>query len=292
MRVAELYASTDRPVVSLEFFPPRDQSAEEGFYRAVDTLSGLNPDYMTVTFGAGGSTREGSWQTVRKLLREKNLPTVAYIAGYGLGPDELTAVLDRYRDLGVKTIFVIRGDKPRGSDFTPHPDSFSYAAELIAFIRERYDFDLGCAGYPEGNGSGNGPDRDIAFLRQKVDRGAQYVVSQYCYDTENFFAFVEKCRAAGITVPIIPGIMPIYSVKMTRNLCSLCGASIPSAMEGKLLELADREPKEAAAYGVAVATAQCRDLLKGGVDGLHFYTMDRAKSLVEIITTLRAEKLL
>lgn len=292
MRVAELYASTDRPVVSLEFFPPRDPSAEEGFYRAVDTLSGLHPDYTTVTFGAGGSTRDGSYQTVRTLLTEKNLPTVAYIAGYGLGPDEITAVLDRYRDLGVKTIFVIRGDKPRGSDFTPHPDSFSYASDLIAFIRERYDFDLGCAGYPEGNNSGDGPDRDIAFLKQKVDNGAQYVVSQYCYDTEKFFTFVEKCRATGISVPIIPGIMPVYSVKMTRNLCTLCGASLPPAMQKHLQELADREPKEAAAYGVAVAIAQCRELLKHGVDGLHFYTMDRAKSLVEIISALRGDNLL
>ena len=148
MRVSSLYENSKKPVISMEFFPPRDEKAAEKFGAIIDNLAELKPDYMSVTFGAGGSTRDGSYQTVKNII-DKKLLTVAYIAGLGLGPDEITEILDRYKDIGVETIFVIRGDKPRDDNYTPHPDSFSYASEMIAFIKERYDFTLGCAGYPE-----------------------------------------------------------------------------------------------------------------------------------------------
>ncbi len=292
MIVSNLYDRKDKTVISFEFFPPRDAEAEAGFYKVVDELKSLNPDYMTMTFGAGGSTKDGSYQAVKKMMQDKNLPTVAYIAGYGLGKSEITNVLDRYKELGVETIFVIRGDEPKNADFTPKPDSFAYASDLIAFIKERYDFDLGCAGYPEGHIDAQSLEKDTEVLKLKVDNGAKYIVSQYCYDNEKFFSYIERCRAAGITVPIIPGIMPVYTVKLTRMLCKLCGSSIPDSMEQKLQELSTAEPKDAAAYGVGFAVNQCRELLKHGVEGLHFYTMNRSKSVVEIINTLRAEKLL
>ncbi|MBL0732539.1 MAG: methylenetetrahydrofolate reductase, partial [Desulfosarcina sp.] len=149
MRVSSLYENSKKPVISMEFFPPRDEKAAEKFSAIIDKLAELNPDYMSVTFGAGGSDRDGSYQTVKNIM-DKKLPTVAYIAGLGLGPDEITEILDKYKALGVETIFVIRGDKPRDDNYTPHPDSFSYASEMIAFIKEGYDFTLGCAGYPEG----------------------------------------------------------------------------------------------------------------------------------------------
>ncbi|MCK5097251.1 MAG: methylenetetrahydrofolate reductase, partial [Desulfobacteraceae bacterium] len=210
MRVTDLYKK-EKPVISMEFFPPRSEKAAEKFDTIIDTLSESNPDYMSVTFGAGGSDRDGSYQTVKKIMIDKNIPTVAYIAGYGIGPDEITKVLDRYKELGVKTIFVIRGDKPREDDFTPHPDSFSYASEMIAFINANYDFTLGCAGYPEAHVEAKSLDKDIEYLKLKVDNGAQYVVAQYFYDNQYFFDYVEKCRAAGINVPIVPGIMPVYT---------------------------------------------------------------------------------
>ncbi len=292
MRVSNLYGKKEKRVISFEFFPPRDAEAEAGFYKVVDELTALNPDYMTMTFGAGGSTKDGSYQAVKKMIQEKKLPTVAYIAGYGLGQSEIITVLDRYKELGVETIFVIRGDEPKNAEFISQPDSFAYASDLIAFIKGRYDFDLGCAGYPEGHITAQSLEKDTEILKLKVDNGAKYIVSQYCYDNQKFFSYIDRCRAAGITVPIIPGIMPVYTVKLTRMLCKLCGSSIPASMDKRFEELSTADSKDVAAYGIEFATNQCRELLKHGVDGLHFYTMDRSKSVIEVINRLRSEKLL
>ncbi|MFH2067365.1 MAG: methylenetetrahydrofolate reductase [NAD(P)H] [Pseudomonadota bacterium] len=291
MRVTDLYQGS-KPVLSLEFFPPRNEKADKEFDGLIDKLSTLNPDYMSVTFGAGGSTRDGSYQTVKKIMMEKHQPTVAYIAGYGLGPEEITAVLDKYKDLGVETIFVIRGDKPKDDQFTPHPDSFSYASEMIAFIRKHYDFTLGCAGYPEGHIEAKSLEKDIHFLKKKVDHGAEYIVAQYFYDNDYFFNYVKKCRAIGIGVPIIPGIMPVYSVKMTRMLSKVCGSRITDALQ-KRLDTVDADDANAVVQiGIDFAVEQCRGLLKEKVPGLHFYTMDRSESTMAIVQRLGQEKLL
>ena len=291
MRVSNLYKSSKKPVISMEFFPPRNEKAAEKFGSIIDNLSQLKPDYMSVTFGAGGSDRDGSYQTVKHLV-DKKLPTVAYIAGYGLGPDEITEILDKYKNIDIETIFVIRGDKPRGDDYTPHPDSFSYASELIAFIKERYDFTLGCAGYPEGHIEAESLEKDIEFLKLKEKNGAEYVVAQYFYDNNYFFEYVEKCKAAGITIPVIPGIMPVYTVKMTQMLSKVCGTSFTDEFQDKLDKLANADKDEVLNFGIDFAVEQCRGLLKKGVAGLHFYTMDRSKSTTEIITRLRQENLL
>lgn len=291
MRVTELYENK-KPVISMEFFPPRNEKAASTFPDLIDNLAEQKPDYMSVTFGAGGSNRDGSYQTVKTVMVDKKNPTVAYIAGYGLGPDEIREVLDKYKDLGIKTIFVIRGDKPRGDDFSPHPDSFSYASDLIAFIKENYDFTLGCAGYPEGHVEAQSLEKDIECLKLKVDAGAEYVVAQYFYDNQFFFDYVDKCRAAGIEVPIIPGIMPVYTVKMTQMLSKVCGSKITAPLQQRL-DVVDAEDKAAVLdLGIDFATQQCRDLLEAGVPGLHFYTMDRSKSTSEIIERLKQDTLL
>jgi methylenetetrahydrofolate reductase (NADPH) len=288
MRVTDLYKKK-KNVISMEFFPPRNEAATEKFSATVDTLADLSPDYLSVTFGAGGSTRDGSYQTVKNLVQSKKLPTVAYIAGYCLGPDEICRVLDAYEALGVETIFVIRGDKPADDTFTPHPDSFSYAGEMIHFIKSRYGFTLGCAGYPEGHLEAESLDSDIRHLKEKIDAGAEYVVCQYFYDNRFFFDFVDKCRDQGIQVPILPGIMPVYTVKLTRMLSRVCGSTIPAWLDEKLSALDPEDKAGAAQLGVEVATDQCRKLLEKGVDGLHFYTMNRAKSTTEIIKQLKRE---
>ncbi len=289
MRILQLYESKEAPIISLEFFPPKDA---EAFGKTVDELALLKPDYVTVTFGAGGSTREGSYQTVKQLIEDKNLPVVAYIAGYGLGPNEITDVLDKYQALGIGTIFVIRGDKPREADFVPHPDSFHYAYEMIRFIKERYDFTLGCAGYPEGHLEAESLEADIEHLKLKIESGAEYIVTQFCYDNSLFSRYVEKCRTIGITVPIIPGIMPVYSIKLTNTLTKLCGATIPGTMKQRLDGLANADSDAALSFGIDQATEQCRELLRQGLPGLHFYTMDRSRSTSEIIRRLKAEQLL
>ena len=291
MRVTDLYKS-EKPVISMEFFPPRTEKAEKNFGNLIDNLSAGSPNYMSVTFGAGGSTRDGSYQTVKQVHQEKKQPTVAYIAGYGLGPDEIVKVLDNYKDLGIETIFVIRGDMPQGTDFTPHPDSLGYASDMIAFIKKQYDFTLGCAGYPEGHIDAESLDKDIEFLKLKVDNGAEYVVAQYFYDNDYFFKYVEKCRQAGINVPIVPGIMPVYTVKMTANLARVCGTTITGELQSRL-DAVDAEDKDAVLeLGVNFSVEQCRGLLRHGVDGLHFYTMNRSDSTLSILKQLRDEGLL
>lgn len=291
MRVTNLYHEK-KPVISMELFPPRNEKAEKSFGPLIDKLAAKSPDYMSVTFGAGGSTRDGSYQAVKKIISDKNLPTVAYIAGYGLGPDEITAVLENYKSLGVETIFVIRGDKPQGNDFKSHPDSFSYASDIITFIKDRYDFTLGCAGYPETHIEAESLEKDMQYLKLKVENGAEYIVTQYFYDNRYFFEYREKCRSCGIDVPIIPGIMPVYTVNMTNMLAKVCGSSITNDLKG-LLDRVDPDDKAAALnIGIDFATDQCRALLKEGVAGLHFYTMDRSKSTSEIIHRLKNENLL
>lgn len=276
----------------MEFFPPRNEKAAATFGTLIDELAVHRPDYMSVTFGAGGSTRDGSYQTVTELMIEKKQPTVAYIAGYGLGPDEIRTVLDKYKELGVETIFVIRGDHPRETGFTPHPGSFPYASNMIAFIKKHYDFTLGCAGYPEGHIEAESLEKDISCLKRKVDNGAEYVVTQYFYDNAYFFEYADKCRAKGINVPIVPGVMPVYSVKMTHMLAKVCGSTIPDKLQDRL-DAVNADDKDAVSnLGIDVATEQCRELVKEGVAGLHFYTMDRGQSTREILNRLKQENVL
>ncbi|KPA18443.1 5,10-methylenetetrahydrofolate reductase [Candidatus Magnetomorum sp. HK-1] len=291
MKVTDLYKNK-KNVISMEFFPPRNEKAAEKFGSIIDTLSEQNPDYMSITFGAGGSTRDGSYQTVKQVMIDKSLATVAYIAGYGLSPEDIKAVLDKYKELGVETIFVIRGDKPNNENFQPHPDSFLYASDMINFIKKNYNFTLGCAAYPEGHVEAESLEKDLEYLKLKVDNGAEYVVSQYFYDNSYFFDFVKKCRSNGIKVPIIPGIMPVYTLKMTNMLSKVCGSSITDELQKKL-DNVDSEDKEAVLeLGIDFATNQCKGLLNEGVPGLHFYTMNRSKSTSEIISRLKQENLL
>ena len=290
MRVIDLFKAKDRPLISFEFFPPRDEEAAQKFERVIGNLAELKPDFVSVTFGAGGSTKEGSYQLVDKLKNEKGLPTVAYLAGYGLGPDDIVSVLDGYKNLGIETIFVIRGDKPHGGDtFTPHPQSMPHATDMISFIKERYDFCLGAAGYPEGHIEGESKEKDLEYLKLKVDNGAEYVVSQYAYIEGCFFDFVSRARAIGIEVPILPGIMPIYTVKMTENLARICGTTITDEITQGLAKVSPDDKEAILNFGIDFATQQCRQLLKEGVAGLHFYTMNRAKTVVKIINRLKKE---
>jgi len=293
MRVSNLLNTTKRPIISFEFFPARNEKAAEKFEKVIDNLAKLEPDYLSVTFGAGGSTREGSYQLVDKLIHKKGLKTVAYLAGFGLGPDEITSVLDGYKNLGVETIFVIRGDAPQKSDgFKPHSESLPHASDLLSFIKDRYDFCLGAAGYPEGHIEAESKEKDLEYLKLKVENGAQYIVAQYFYDNQYFFDFIERCRAMGINVPILPGIMPIYSMKMTETLAGLCGTTITNEVRQGLDKLPPEDKEAVANFGIDFATRQCRELLQRGVQGLHFYTMDRGKTVIEIINRLKNEALL
>lgn len=293
MKVTHMWKSGQGPTVSFELFPARTEKAAANLEKAVDVLAALRPDFVSVTFGAGGSTREGSRQLIQKLKHEKGLEVLGYFACYGLGPEDIIAVLDSYQAIGVENILAVRGDPPREQEgFEAHPDAFLHASDLVAFIRPRYDFCMGVAGYPEGHIEATSQERDLEYLKLKVDRGAEYVICNYFYDNQYFFDFLGRCRAIGIDIPILPGIMPIYSVKMMEILASLCGATITQEVKQGIAALPEGDPEALLEFGVELAVRQCSQLLEAGVPGLHIYTMDRSKSTVEILNRLRGNRLL
>lgn len=292
MKLTHLWKTSPKPTLSFELFPARTEKAAANLDKAIDKLAALGPDFVSVTFGAGGSTRDGSYQLAKKLRDEKGLKVLTYFACYGLGPDEITAVLDDYQALGIENVLAVRGDEPREGDFTPHPESLPHASDLVAFIKPRYDFCLGVAAYPEGHIDAKSRVKDMEFLKMKVDLGAEYIITNYCYDNAFFFDFVERCRTAGIDVPILPGVMPIFSVKMMEMLAGLCGATITDEIHTGIAALPEDDKSALLDFGVDFAVNQCRDLIEAGVPGLHIYTMDRSASSVKIAARLRDEGLL
>ncbi len=294
MRVSELLErKAGKPVISFEFSRAKNDKAAANLDKALVLLKAAEPDYVSVTFGAGGSTREGSFQLVDKLKNELGFDVVSYIAAVGISPDDVAACMDKFKELGMESIFAIRGDAPTWDEsYKPHPDAFAYASDLLAFIKERYDFCLGAAAYPEGHLEAESKDKDLEYVKLKQDNGAEYIVAQYFYDNQYYFDFVERARAIGVTVPIVPGIMPVYTVKMMENLARLCGATITDAVRDGLAKVDPNEKGAIGRFGVEFATEQCRGLLKHGVPGLHFYTMNRGKGVSTIVNTLREEGLL
>jgi len=293
MKVTDVWTRGQRPTVSLELFPPRSPKAAERIGQTIDELTALEPDFVSVTFGAGGSTREGSRQLIEELKNDKAQEVIAYFAGYGLGPDDIIAVLDSYQSLGIENILVVRGDPPENQeDFQPHPQSLPHASDLMAFIGPHYDFCMGAAGYPEGHIEAESKDKDIEYLKLKVENGGDYIISNYFYDNRYFFDFVERCRAVGIEVPIVPGVMPIYSVKMMEMLAGLCGATITDEVRQAIRALPEGDKEALVNFGIELAIRQCKDLLSAGVPGLHIYTMDRSSSSVAIVKRLREDNLL
>jgi len=291
MRITDRW-QTGKPTISFELFPARTPEAAEKLDRVLDDLAALRPDFVSVTFGAGGSTRDGSRQLLDRLHNAMGLEVIAYFAGYGLSPADITAVLDSYRDLGIDNFLLVRGDPPREEGFQPHPDSFPHASDLVAFVRPRYPECLGVAGYPEGHPQAPSKEKDLEFLKLKVELGAEYIITNYCYDNRHFFDFTARCRAAGITVPILPGVMPIYSVKMMEMLAGICGATLPTPLCQRLAALPEGDKAALQAFGIDYAACQCAELLHAGVPGIHLYTMDRSEAAVGIVNRLRGEGLL
>lgn len=292
MKLTDLWASKGKPTLSFELFPARTEKAAANLEKAIDKLAALGPDFVSVTFGAGGSTRTGSRQLVEKLKQDKGLEVLTYFACYGLGPDEIISVLDDYQALGIENVLAVRGDEPREGDFEPHPESLPHATDLVSFIKPRYDFCLGVAAYPEGHIDAESKAKDLEYLKMKVDLGAEYIITNYCYDNNYFFDFVDRCRDVGIDVPILPGVMPIYSVKMMEMLAGLCGATITEEIEDGIASLPEGDIEALADFGIEFATRQCTELIENGVPGIHIYTMDRSKASVGIVGNLRAAGLL
>jgi len=293
MKLVDLWDTSQKPTLSFELFPARTSKASERLVHSIEALTDLNPDFVSVTFGAGGSTREGSHQLLRTLIQDFNLLVLGYFAGFGLSPDEVHSVLDSYKILGVENILIVRGDEPRQLEgWQPHPDSFSYASELLSFVKPSYNFCFGCAGYPEGHIEAESKAVDLEYLKMKVDNGAEFIITNYVYDNRYFFDFLEHCQAAGIDVPILPGIMPVYSVKMMHMLAELCGATIPEKLQKGIEALPENDNDALQQFGIEFAVEQCFELIEAGVVGLHVYTMDRSSSTAGIVSQLRAKGML
>ncbi len=291
MRVANLYQESEKhPVISLEFSRPKTEKAAANLEKALDSLTTISPDYVSVTFGAGGSTREGSYELLNKLKNERGLNVVAYIAGIGLGPEEIVEAMEKFKGLGIETVFVIRGDAPTWDEnYQPHPEAMQYASDMIKFIKSRYDFCLGAAGYPETHMEAVSPEKDLDYLKLKVDEGAEYIVAQYFYDNQLFYDYLDKIQAKGINVPVVPGVMPIYTLKMTENLAKICGTTITKKVRNGFDSFPVDDKEAVIQFGIDLATEQCKDLLKHGVPGLHLYTMNRGKSIMNIMGNLKRD---
>jgi len=281
------------PVFSFEFFPPRNAEGERSLFETVEALRPLGPTYVSVTYGAGGSTRHKTVELVKRLKRDNEVEAMAHVTCVGSSRDEIAAVLDEVAEAGVQNVLALRGDPPKGETvFTPHPDGFRYASELVAFIRarpERWRFCVGGAAYPEGHVETRDLARDLQNLKAKVDAGADFLVTQLFFDNDRYFGFVERARAAGIALPIIPGIMPFTNVEQVERFTAMCGASIPPPLRAAM-EVRRADPDGARELGVAYASLQCADLLRRGAPGIHFYTLNRSPSTRAILAALRASE--
>jgi len=281
------------PVFSFEFFPPKTDEGVRQLFEAVEALRPLAPGFVSVTYGAGGSTRARTLELVTRLKRESEIETVAHMTCVGSSRQEIAQVLDELAAAGVQNVLALRGDPPKGQhSFEPHPDGFRYASELVSFIRAepaRWRFCVGAAAYPEGHVETRDLARDLAHLKMKVDAGADFLVTQLFFHNGHYFRFVERARAAGITVPVLPGIMPFTGVEQVERFTAMCGAQIPPALHAAM-KVRREDPEGALQLGVAYASLQCADLLRRGAPGVHFYTLNRSPSTRAIVAALRSSE--
>jgi methylenetetrahydrofolate reductase (NADPH) len=286
MRIDELLAA-DEPTFSFEFFPPKTEAGEENLYKALRELRPLEPAYVSVTYGAGGSTRAKTLEIVHKIKDEFGLEAMAHFTCVGATADELRIVLDQMRDLGLDNVLALRGDPPHGQEeWTKTDGGLEYSSELVQMIRGDYRFAVGAACFPETHIHATSPEDDIRYLKQKVDAGVDFLITQLFFDNALYYDFVARARAAGVTVPIIPGIMPITNYGQIARIMTMCGATMPEHVLGELE--ARREDAEAIAeLGVSYATMQCADLLAHGAPGIHFYTLNRSPATRAILSTLK-----
>jgi len=292
VKISDLFA-TERRLFSFEFFPPKTEAGEQGLERAIRELSELAPAFVSVTYGAGGSTRAKTVDLVQWIEREAGLTAMAHLTCVGATQEEIGGVLDRLVEGGIENVMVLRGDPPAGQAvFERTTGGFSYAADLVAFIRKRYGgkLCLGGAGNPEGHVECRDLELDVARLKAKVDAGLDFVVTQLFFDNRVYFDFVKRARAAGIRVPIVPGLMPIRTVAGIERMAALSGASIPGSLRAEL-ERCRQDDAAVSALGIAQTTAQAVELLHGGAPGIHFYTLNQSPATRIILTALKTARL-
>ena len=289
MRIDERISATAEPSFSFEFFPPKTEDGARNLEEAMTALSTMDPTFVSVTYGAGGTAGQKlkTVDIVSRMKADFGLEAMAHFTCVDATVDELRATLDLMRDRGVENVLALRGDPPQGQDeWTATEGGLRYSRELIEMIRDEYDFAIGAACFPETHIHATDAESDLRYTKEKVDAGAQFLITQLFFDNRFYYDYVARAREIGIEVPIIPGIMPITSAGQIRRITSMCGSCIPDRLQQEL-ELRADDPRAATDLGVAYATLQCADLLANGAPGIHFYTLNRSPATRAILSALR-----
>ncbi len=289
MRIAEKLR-TRRPFFSFEFFPPQTDEAEANLFRTVETLKPLDPGFVSITYGAGGSTRARTVDVAKRLRTDAGFDVMAHVTCVGATTDDLRSLLRDLRAGGIENVMALRGDPPRGSDtFVPVDNGLQHASDLIALVKREFPFCVGGACYPEKHPEAASLEADLQSLCAKVRAGAEFLVTQLFFDNARYVEFVEQARRWGITVPILPGIMPITNYEQIDRFTRMCGATIPPSLRAELEARRD-DPKAIVDLGVAYMTLQVADLLARGAPGVHFYTLNRSPATRAVLSALMAAR--
>jgi methylenetetrahydrofolate reductase (NADPH) len=290
MRIEDVIAGSDEPVFSFEFFPPKTPEGEITLRETLATLGDLNPSFVSVTYGAGGTTRARTVEITKWIKQDLGIEAMAHLSCVGESVERLREILDEIGEAGIENVLALRGDPPRGeTEWKPHPGGLHYSTELATLIAEDYGYSIGAACFPEVHPEAKDLASDLRFLKEKVAAGARFLVTQLFFDNELYFDFVREARAVGIDVPIVAGIMPITNVKQITTITGMCGATIPPGVMAELERRAD-DPDAVLQFGVAYATQQCADLLRRGAPGIHFYTLNRSPATRAILSSLKLHR--
>lgn len=290
MRIDQLLESSKEPQFSFEFFPPKSEEGDRNLLAAVEQLVPLEPSFISVTYGAGGSTREKTIEIVSRIRNDFGIEAMPHFTCVDSTVDELRATLDQMVELGIENVLALRGDPPQGaSEWTQTEGGLEFSQQLVELISAEYPFAIGAAAFPETHIHAASAEADLGFLKEKVDAGADFLVTQLFFDNEAYFDFVLRVREIGITVPIIPGIMPISNVAQLERMTTLCGATIPLELL-VALESRREDGRAVEAFGIAYATLQCAELLAGGAPGIHFYTLNRSPATQAILGALKLQR--
>lgn len=289
MKIIDILKSGKR-TVSFEFFPPKNEAGFNDLLGTIAALEPLKPDYVSVTYGAGGSTRSMTVDLVQRIKNEVGIESMAHLTCVGSKSEEIAEILDELKEGGLENVLPLRGDPPRGQEkFEAVEGGFRYASELAGFIRERgYPFCLAAACYPEVHQEAPSAEADLDNLKRKVDSGVDFLITQLFYSNDDFYRFRDRARAAGIDLPILAGLMPIRGVKHIKRIAQMCGASLPDDLRAKIEGVED-DSAAVEQIGMHHATKQCEDLLENGVDGLHFYTLNRSTTTRAIVQEIRGQ---
>jgi methylenetetrahydrofolate reductase (NADPH) len=264
------------PEVSFEFFPPKTPETEEKLWQVIRRLEPLAPRFVSVTYGAGGSTRERTHATVRRILAQTTLTPAAHLTCVGASREEIDAIARSYWEAGVRHIVALRGDAAKGQAYRPHPEGYAYADQLVAGLRAIAPFEISVAAYPETHPEARSPEADIDHLKRKIDAGATRAITQFFFEGEYYLRFLEKVHKAGITAEIVPGILPVTNFAQLTTFAAMCGASVPEWMQ-KLFDGLDQKPEQRTLVAAMIAAEQCRMLMLSGITRFHFYTLNRAE---------------